>query len=138
MSSIQVDASNTQEITASLVPMHIQYTGSAKTQDYFAPSKIRPDTTDGNHVAYFRGCKLLGNPIDLSSSQLKGYVINKSEHLARSEDEDGQEVITTVSNYTAEVSFKELMVYGHDVPAESDNQWSLIPEYCKINSILHD
>ncbi|RLV92272.1 hypothetical protein JA1_003332 [Spathaspora sp. JA1] len=137
MSSIKVDDSVTSEVVVSLVPMHIQYTGTAKTQDYFTPSKIRPDTKNENHVAYFRGCKLVGNPIDLSSSQLKGYIINKTEHLTRSEGDDDQNEITSISNYTPEVAFKELMIYGHDVPVESNNQWSLVPEYSKINNILH-
>ena len=86
-----------KEVVASVVPMNIQYSGPANTEDYFAPSKTQETQPDGTllDVAYFRGCKLVGKTLELDKYDVKGYVINKSEHLVS--DKETGEVKTAVT-----------------------------------------
>lgn len=135
------DNESTPAVTASLLPMHIQYTGTANTGQYFTPSKSQQQLKDGSiqDIAYFRGCKLIAKTIDLESNGITGYIVNKSEHLTRidhgsQEDEE----IKTISTYIPCAKFDKLVLYGHDVPVELNNQWSLVPEYVELCNIIHE
>ncbi|EMG48430.1 hypothetical protein G210_1001 [Candida maltosa Xu316] len=137
MSTIQTNNESTKDVAASLIPMCVQYSGPANTEEYFTTSKTRETQQDGTtlETAYFRGCKLVGRTIDLSQSKVQGYVINKSEHLVVDEATGD---VKTASTYIPVAKFNELTVYGHDTPASSSNQWSLIPEYLSISNIVHE
>ncbi|KAK6454999.1 ribonuclease H2, subunit C [Scheffersomyces xylosifermentans] len=128
------------KVTANLVPMHIQYSGPAKTNDYFTPSKTKEVITDKEvEVAYFRGCKLAGEKLELDGN-FTGYILNKSETLARVEgmaDDGYGNNIVTVNTYTPTAQFDDIILYGHDVPEGKNNQYSLINEFKNINDILH-
>ena len=41
MSTIKTTNESAKEVVASVVPMNIQYSGPANTEDYFTPSKIQ-------------------------------------------------------------------------------------------------
>ena len=137
MSTIETHNESTPTVTASLLPMSIQYSGPANTNDYFAPSKMQETEPSGKQfeVAYFRGCKLVGNTIDLKQSNLQGYVVNKVENLVR--DEISGEV-KTASTFIPVAKFNDLTVYGHDVPAAQNDQWALIPEYISMSNIINE
>ncbi|KAI5966010.1 hypothetical protein KGF57_000683 [Candida theae] len=99
------------EVEASLLPMHLQYSGPANTSEYFTPSKTTEKQNDGSEVttAYFRGCRLVAKEVDLKKSDVKGYLVNKNEALQREvNEEDGTEIIKTVKNYCAVASFDKL------------------------------
>lgn len=112
------------EYDANVVPCKIHYTGEADTESYFTPTK---DTENGDSVAYFRGCKFVGKPVDISN--YTGYIIEKSEVLAPGDTPDDYKVVNT---HTATGKFNNLTVYGHDrLPTLSDpyilmNQWQLL------------
>ncbi|RCK59642.1 hypothetical protein Cantr_07344 [Candida viswanathii] len=115
MSTIETNHESTPTVTASLIPMSVQYSGPAKTDDYFTPSKMQEPQPNGPplDVAYFRGCKLVGKTIDLKESNLQGYVVNKSEHLVRDEASGD---VKTAATFTPLAKFNDLTVYGHDTP----------------------
>ncbi|KAG8203238.1 hypothetical protein GWM34_02191, partial [Candida africana] len=137
MSTIKITNESAKEVVASVVPMNIQYSGSANTEDYFAPSKTQETQPDGTllDVAYFRGCKLVGKTLELDKYDVKGYVINKSEHLV-SDKETGE--VKTAVTYIPVGNFQKLTVYGHDTLPSRTNQWSLIPEYLSISNIVNE
>lgn len=129
------------KVEASLLPMHLQYSGPANTSNYFTPSKTIEKQNDGSEVktAYFRGCRLVAKEVNLKDCNVEGCVINKNEVLQReTNDEDGTELVKTVKNYSAIASFDKMTLYGHDSEIELSNQWSLIPEYLEISSIIHN
>lgn len=139
--SIIASSDDLLKVEASLVPMHLQYSGSANTSEYFTPSKTTEKQNDGSEVntAYFRGCRLVAKEVDLKKSGTEGYIINKNEVLQReTNEEEGTELVKTVKNYTAVASFDKMTLYGHDSEIELSNQWSLIPEFLEINSIIHE
>ncbi|ABN66441.1 predicted protein [Scheffersomyces stipitis CBS 6054] len=130
-----ISISEVPNVIANLVPMHIQYSGPAKTNEYFTPSKTQED---GNTNAYFRGCKLVGTEITLKNHT--GYIINKSETLVHDPEmaDDGSgDNIKTVSTYSPTAKFETITIYGHDVPADKYNQWRLINEQQDVADILH-
>lgn len=137
---IQLNDDATPVINASLLPMHIQYTGPAKTQDYFTPSKMKETRNDGTEIdiAYFRGCKLVGKTIDLKANDVGGYIVNRSEHLGRVGNEDGSEDIKSFATFTPTAKFDKLVLYGHDTTVELNNQWGLIPEFLEVSKIIHE
>ncbi|KAF6071357.1 hypothetical protein MEM_03605 [Candida albicans L26] len=137
MSTIKITNESAKEVVASVVPMNIQYSGPANTEDYFAPSKTQETQPDGTllDVAYFRGCKLVGKTLELDKYDVKGYVINKSEHLV-SDKETGE--VKTAVTYIPVGNFQKLTVYGHDTLPSRTNQWSLIPEYLSISNIVNE
>lgn len=137
MSSIETNNESTPTVIASLLPMSIQYSGPANTEDYFTPSKMQETQPNGKQleVAYFRGCKLVGNTIDLNKSDLQGYVVNKAEHLVR-DDESGE--VKSAFTFTSVAKFNELTVYGHDSPVNLNDQWALIPEYVSISNLINE
>ncbi|KAI5965611.1 uncharacterized protein KGF55_000973 [Candida pseudojiufengensis] len=140
-SSIQITKEELPKVELSILPMHIHYSGPANTSDYFTPSKTKETLKDGSIVdtAYFRGLRLIGKELELKDSNLKGFILNKTENLSRDiNEEDGVETIKTIKNYTAISTFEKLTLYGHDSEVESNNQWSLIPEYMEVNSIVHE
>lgn len=100
------------EVEANLVPVHIQYTGEAKTKEYFTNTK---DKIDGNDIAYFRGLKLVGRPVNVN-----GYLLDSVD-----------------DNYTSIASFSSFTLFGHDT-LESENQWELINEWYDISDVLMD
>ncbi|KAK6205123.1 ribonuclease H2 non-catalytic subunit-domain-containing protein [Scheffersomyces amazonensis] len=127
------------EIVANLVPVHIEYSGSANTQEYFTDSKIRED---GHEVAYFRGCKLVGNNVDFANNYT-AYVMNKSESLIRIQDNGNnefnglEETVKSVNSYNPVGKFTSINVYGHDAPLSQTNQWQLVNEWHDISEIIH-
>lgn len=124
-------------INANIIPCHIQYSGVANTKDYFTPSKKQETTTTGEQVevSYFRGCKLVGKKVNLSENYT-GYLINKSESLATAE-EGSTEEYKTVNTYIPVAKFDEMIIFGHDSPAELTSQWGLINEWKEISDVIH-
>mmetsp|Transcript_1479 Transcript_1479/g.1600 ORF Transcript_1479/g.1600 Transcript_1479/m.1600 type:complete len:139 (+) Transcript_1479:23-439(+) len=120
-----------------IIPCHIQYSGVANTKDYFTPSKKQETLTTGEkvEVAYFRGCRLLGKNVNISNDY-NGYLINKSESLAKVDDETSEDYIT-VNTYTPVARFEKFTVYGHDTIPELTNQWGLIQEWKEISDLIH-
>ncbi|KAI5966125.1 hypothetical protein CANMA_003371 [Candida margitis] len=99
------------KVEASLLPMHLQYSGPANTSDYFTLSKTTETQNDGSEIktAYFRGCRLVAKEVNLKDSNVEGYIINKNEVLQRKlNEEDGTEEVKTVKNYSAAASFDKL------------------------------
>lgn len=125
------------KVHANIIPCHVQYNGTANTKDYFTPSKKQETLHNGqqSQVAYFRGCKLVGEDTDIKDDYT-GYLINKTESLARSEDAESEEYVT-VNTYTPVAKFEELTVYGHDSAPELTNQWGLIKEWKDISEVIH-
>lgn len=135
------DVINTSEdvpiMHGNIVPCHIQYSGAANTKDYFTPSKKQDTLPTGEQVevAYYRGCKLVGKNMNISNDY-SGYLINKSESLARVEDETSEDYLT-VNTYTPVAKFEEITVYGHDTVPELTSQWGLIQEWKDISEVIH-
>lgn len=111
---------------ASLVPIQIQYTGSAQTK-YFSDSRRDSygESPHDSRQAYFRGLKLVGEQVNTSA-----YIVNKSEAVV----EDGT---TTVNRYEAVARFETLDVYGHDSLPPKSSQWRLMQEWETVADILH-
>ncbi|EGV63501.1 hypothetical protein PSN45_004753 [Yamadazyma tenuis] len=120
---------------AHVVPCKIHYTGPAKTQDYFTPSK-EVDSSTNTHICYFRGCKFMGKPIDIET--YSGYILNKSEVLARGDYPEAPEDFKIVNNYTAIGRFDELTVYGHDRVIKSTDKYMLMEEWEKLSGVIHE
>ncbi|KAI3405560.2 hypothetical protein KGF56_001578 [Candida oxycetoniae] len=143
MSTIKIShGESTPRVSASLLPMHIKYSGSANTADYFTPSHTTEKQNDGSQVdtVYFRGRRLVvGKQLNLEKLGVEGFIVNSVENLVREENEaDGSEVIKTVKSFQATASFDSFTLYGHDEEAESNKQWAMIPEFLQVSKILHE
>ncbi|CUM62947.1 uncharacterized protein PRCAT00000507001 [Priceomyces carsonii] len=127
-------------VEANLVPFHIEYSGPANTAEFFTPSKtteqIEPDREAS--VAYFRGCKMVGNEVTYGDRYI-GYVVEKSEKMEKIQEDESIEsgILKNIDIYTAVAKFKKLVIYGHDAPAEEYNQWALVNEWKEISDIVH-
>lgn len=131
------------EVRANLIPMHIQYSGQANTEDYFTPSKNNEKAFSGDcHIAYFRGCKLVGNELGIQKF-FDGYLLNHSESLVNTEaySEDGGndtfDNVKSVKVHAAFAHFDEITIYGHDSLPELDSQWAHINEWKEVSDIIH-
>lgn len=131
------------EANVSLVPMHIQYSGPANTADYFTDTKsIEKIGNEQREVAYFRGCRLVGDKTDWNG-KYHGYIVNKSETIAHADPTDSE----GIANGTAEIKnvkvfdtvgqFSELTMYGHDNPLELTSQWRMVSEWAEISDAIH-
>lgn len=136
---------NVVPVTINVIPMHIQYTGPAKTNEYFTASRTTEQfgakTVD---VAFFRGCKLVGEKIPLSNHT--GYIMNSTEILSLpkvTEGEYGDDDpfangdVKTIKSFTPVAQFDEITIFGHDAPAASSNPWGLLDEWNSIADIIH-
>ncbi|CAH2353899.1 hypothetical protein CLIB1423_13S01354 [[Candida] railenensis] len=131
---INKDSPHLQQMTANLVPVHIQYTGDANTNEYFSPSKST-ETASGNSIAFFRGLKLVGQPIELPANST-AYLVNKSESMvAAPETPQG---FKTVNNYIPEGKLDTLVAYGHDTTLPSNSQYASLVEWDTISNIIHE
>ncbi|ODV78129.1 ribonuclease H1 small subunit [Suhomyces tanzawaensis NRRL Y-17324] len=121
------------KVVANVLPLHIQYSGPAKANEYFTASRCTEQLGDKTvDVAYFRGSRLVGQESHLGENT--GYIVNASESLAH--DEEGE--VKTIKTYTSVAQFNQLNIFGHDSLAELDNQWSLLNEWVGISHVLHD
>lgn len=135
-----IDISTTEKVQVNVVPMQIHYNGEANTQEYFTSSRTTETIGDKKvDVAYFRGCKLVGEAHPLKSHT--GYLLNASERLARKDnyenDTYGEEEVITVKTHTPVANFDEIEVFGHDSLVESTNPWALVDGWTNIADILH-
>ena len=118
-----------EKVHPNLIPVHIHYSGEAKAAEYFTPSKVNGD--EGTTEAYFRGCKLVGKPLDLS---FDGYVVEKTGELIEVDAISGESLPST--NYRLVGQFKEMTVFGHDnLPAAS--QCTRVNEWKMVSDIIH-
>lgn len=133
-------------LTANLVPCHLQYNGPANTREYFTPSKSIEVNSSGEneHIAHFRGLKLVGETVFFGPPGYKGFLINKSESIERvdrdqaEESSQGDEQLATVNTYNAVAQFDDLIVYGHDSKVAPNCQWKLMDEWTQISNVIHD
>lgn len=88
-----------------------------------------------NHIAYFRGCKFVGKPVDVSNYD--GYIINKSESLAPSEDPDDPEGYKVINTHTTVGRFNDLVVYGHDRLPTLTDPYVLMEEWQNLSRAIH-
>ncbi|CAK9441293.1 uncharacterized protein LODBEIA_P51620 [Lodderomyces beijingensis] len=146
MSTINVGGDEIPKVTASLLPMHLQYSGPAKTAEYFTPSHATETQHDGTQVktAYFRGCRLVAKEVDLKQCEMQGFIVNGTEVLVREanehqekEEEAGEEVIKSVKTFAPTATFDKLVLFGHDEEVESSDQWRMIPEFLEVSKVVH-
>lgn len=126
--SDKIQITEVTQLDAHIVPCQIHYTGDANTSDYFTPSKVQQDN---QHISYFRGCKFMGTKIDIS--KYDGYLINKSESLAASDDGDYK----VVNTYNTIGKFNDLIVYGHDRLPSLTSKYVLMKEWQAISEAIH-
>lgn len=119
------------EYKANIVPCKIHYSGPADTNSYFSPTK---DVEHGNPIAYFRGCKFIGKPVDISS--YTGYIINKSESLAPMEDSESDNY-RILNTHTTIGKFSNLIAYGHDRSPTLTDPYILMKEWQDLSRAIH-
>lgn len=111
-----------------IVPCQIHYSGPAKTQEYFTPSKAQQGS---NNVAFFRGCKFVGRRLDIS--KYDAYLLDKSESLASDGD-----YYKMVNSYTTVGRLESLLFYEQDRLPLITSKYMLMTEWEKLSNIIHD
>lgn len=119
---------------ASILPVAIQYTGEANTEEYFAPTKTTETRQDKEiKVCYFRGMKLVG--LDIVPENKRAFIMNKSEVLTQPlETSDDVQVS---NQYTAVGEVDKLTIYGHDTEVPLYSKWLLMDEWQQVSDIIH-
>lgn len=127
----------------SLLPMHVQYSGPAKTKEFFSGTKTTENVgSEEREVAYFRGCRLVGDKTNWDG-RYQGYIMNKSEAIAHSDPSDAEGIangtaeIRNVKVYSPVAKFDQMTLYGHDNVVESNSQWRTVSEWATISDAIH-
>lgn len=119
----------------SIIPVLIDYSGPARTDEYFTSSRTTRTKQNGDVIeeAYFRGLKLVGKNIELLKGY-KGFAVNKVESLDNSGTGDSPKIS---NKFVPIASFDDLTVFGHDSCVNRMDQWMLIEEWEEISKIVH-
>lgn len=118
------------EVRASIVPMLIQYTGEANTEDFYTASRR---TKDGTSEAQFRGLRLLGQTLDIGNKN--AFVLASSEYLVQ--DPSDPENIQTAKQYAPVAKIKDFTIFGHDSFAPLNSKWKLMSEWDTVADAIH-
>ncbi|KAI5291636.1 hypothetical protein KEM54_002566 [Ascosphaera aggregata] len=137
-------ANNT--VLANILPCRIHHDGPVDISERYWQPEV--NATEGCETAYFRGRRLKSRKVTLPEGY-EGIVATKTDKVLRSErrresyGEDGekggdeQEVEPTI--ITADGTFSEIMVWGHEnIPGDDDPYVRGIQEWIAFSEKIHD